>query len=1007
MPSSYPSRDLTDQYISLSYQDVVQKYSPDAGDPNEYFLDGLGNVIVAIPSSSIGNVLITSDVTSSMVVSSSLYTDYANYANYANVAGHSITSDNSTTSDASDTAVYANTAGNSVYSTTASYAFTSSYELEYEVSTSWASSSISSSFANRAISASWAPMPTISNSSSWASASISSSYSVSSSNAIYSDGAGVAVSSIYSDSASVAIGSTYSDTASYLAPGATLYLSQSYIIANTNSVSPPWTEGMLFWDQSNHTYAIYNDQSQTTLQIGQENWVRVIAGENLGDSMPVYVSSSIDPYPVVAKAEADAMGLKSGVVGLTTETISSGSQGWITTQGRINGVNTLAFVNGGPIWLSATVPGGLQPFPPGEPYARVLCGYCIHRDLSDGKILVAVVGLPKQPNAYAGITSTVLIDNNNDGTITVSTGSVNLFDDQTGIGTPSGYSLQSKNFNLITGSTNYVIAERSASLASYGIVTDPSYANGINIVRVATLDINYKGPGNWDVHEFDVGIVGLALANKINNKDIELYGFQRQDGLTLFITGSSGSFGITEGTVWYGPNDHTIPTFDTTLTDHYSYVFSTTSSNGTSSWNQISQSTFVSSYYNSGSTGLTPCAPNSWSVNYVYRLIGTSDEAAIVMSSEQFATALEASNNATTPPNLPSTVRDIGLLVGRFVVQSGSFSPTIESAFSNIFVPAVVTDHESLLGLQGGIGGEHKHLTAVEYLGTGTGVFLRSSKPVFAGATPNHIPYWKSDQTLTLTGSIQVYDDQYVLINSGSPNPTYPEALLVFQKNSSSVNCVGAYGEVNNFFQVYNQNFSSGSLASSDICATADIGNQNANFIDMGVGSSNYANPVWPWVKPLDGYIQVDGGDFWLATTTDGKLIRFLISNSVEIGHIDAGGFTLLSGKFNGTASISINSINSISASFSYTSSYIFGSDVHGQVSSSKTAETASYIYTIIYSLSNYDITGSITYVGEISTTTTDWRISKMNTTLFTSSIASGTSNYATNWTNRYSLIYV
>jgi hypothetical protein len=57
----FPSRNLTNQYISLSYQDVVQRYTPGATDTASYFLDGLGSVIAYIPTSSLGQQLVTID----------------------------------------------------------------------------------------------------------------------------------------------------------------------------------------------------------------------------------------------------------------------------------------------------------------------------------------------------------------------------------------------------------------------------------------------------------------------------------------------------------------------------------------------------------------------------------------------------------------------------------------------------------------------------------------------------------------------------------------------------------------------------------------------------------------------------------------------------------------------------------------------------------------------------------------------------------------------------------
>lgn len=54
----FPFRDLTNQYISLSYQDVVQRYTQGTA---SYFLDGTGNVIAFVPASSLGQQLVTAD----------------------------------------------------------------------------------------------------------------------------------------------------------------------------------------------------------------------------------------------------------------------------------------------------------------------------------------------------------------------------------------------------------------------------------------------------------------------------------------------------------------------------------------------------------------------------------------------------------------------------------------------------------------------------------------------------------------------------------------------------------------------------------------------------------------------------------------------------------------------------------------------------------------------------------------------------------------------------------
>lgn len=755
---------------------------------------------------------------------------------------------------------------------------------------------------------------------------------------------------------SASIHAIHADSSSYIIPGTTFYvvsgsngLPSSYIepynIPNI-PYDPPYKEGRMFYDKDYANWVYYTDQN-FKLHVGKEVIWRCYNSSNspLLIGTPVYISGStnlIDPnaWPAIA----DGTNRYSDVIGVIRYTIPTGSTGYICQSGVIHNIDMNGFIIGDPLFLSSTDIGKLTQTEPQQPYESVRIGSCQDTGTSGSLIISPVFRMPPFLTS-AGMTTAPTVTSDGSGSIYVAAASVNLWSNPSGTGNILGYPILAQTMSLITGSTNYLIAEISNSIGSYRITTDPTEANGINITRVSILDI-YTGNSmdEWDVHQFPIGITGLALSNRINNKDIKLHGYQRESGLTLYTTGSNGDFGITEGNVWYGPNSHVVNTFDTTVANNYTYLFHLTQS-GT--WHQHELNKFVTGYYDSGSgNNPKPCAPNSWSVNFVYSLIasnGLENETAIVLSSAQFATALEASTNAVTPPNLPSTIRDVGLLVGRLIIQSGSYTPTIESAFSNIFLPSVVTNHESLLGLQGGIGGEHRHLTAAEYLGTGTGVFVRNDKPAFAGATPGHVPYWNSQQQLVLTSSvIHINSDEYVLINSGSsPDPNNLETLLVYHKNTSSVNSIGVYSNVNNFSQIYNQNFSSGSEASTDIIAANDTGSQYVHYIDMGIGSSTYSSPLWPWTKPNDGYILMDGGDLWLALVNDKKLL-FAFNNTASTNYADKTGF-YLTGSLLGTSSFSDTSITS---SFATTASFADTSSISITASFANTssiATTASY----------------------------------------------------------------
>lgn len=121
----FPTRDLTNQYISLSYEDVVQRYQP-AGTAS-YYLDGYGFVQGWLSTTSLGSQLLT----------------VLDTAPFSKTASFSLLS---TFADTASLSSYSNYAGSSSFALTASYAATSSFELINEVSSSWASASLSCSY---------------------------------------------------------------------------------------------------------------------------------------------------------------------------------------------------------------------------------------------------------------------------------------------------------------------------------------------------------------------------------------------------------------------------------------------------------------------------------------------------------------------------------------------------------------------------------------------------------------------------------------------------------------------------------------------------------------------------------------------------------------------------------------------------------------------------------------------------------------------------------------------
>jgi len=149
---NFPARDLSNQFISRSYQDVVQQFL-DTGSLL-YLLDGYGNVIFQIPSASYGGIVLTQDQSASYALQAlsasyapgnpSISASYAlsasnaisaSYApgspsisaSYSLSSSYSFSSSYAITSTMADVAVLAEMALTSSLADTASYAGTASY----------------------------------------------------------------------------------------------------------------------------------------------------------------------------------------------------------------------------------------------------------------------------------------------------------------------------------------------------------------------------------------------------------------------------------------------------------------------------------------------------------------------------------------------------------------------------------------------------------------------------------------------------------------------------------------------------------------------------------------------------------------------------------------------------------------------------------------------------------------------------------------------------------------
>jgi predicted RecA/RadA family phage recombinase len=242
---------------------------------------------------------------------------------------------------------------------------------------------------------------------------ISSSYALqatTSSYALFALSSSYASSSLSASYALNALSSSYALTASYAKD---IVISGSvnnvnYIDFNTGSAEPAWRSGRLFWDNTNGCLAVYNAETDITLQVGQENWTRVFngTGTTITNGTPVRITGTHGDAPQIEKAMSlavsGAVNLVNQILGVATHNIEAGSFGYITTQGLVRGLNTSAYNDGETLYLQTGSAGLFRNTPPSAPYEVIPVAQVVKASPGGSGILYIAV---QQPLDFSDLSS--------------------------------------------------------------------------------------------------------------------------------------------------------------------------------------------------------------------------------------------------------------------------------------------------------------------------------------------------------------------------------------------------------------------------------------------------------------------------------------------------------------------------------------------------------------------------------------------------------------------------
>ena len=186
----------------------------------------------------------------------------------------------------------------------------------------------------------------------------------------------------------------YSNGAWNTLTGAVADPNPDYITFDTTPETSSGSVGTLSWDTVDETLKLKLN-NDITLQIGQET--HIIAHNSSGSLIPngtvVYVSGAselgsghISVAPYIADGSVNVF----NVMGITTQDIPNGTDGYVTNSGLVRDLDTSMWTPGISLYASDTVPGGLTTIQPVSPSETVSLGIVTVSASVGGMIFVQI-----------------------------------------------------------------------------------------------------------------------------------------------------------------------------------------------------------------------------------------------------------------------------------------------------------------------------------------------------------------------------------------------------------------------------------------------------------------------------------------------------------------------------------------------------------------------------------------------------------------------------------------
>lgn len=167
--------------------------------------------------------------------------------------------------------------------------------------------------------------------------------------------------------------------------------SPDFVQFDTTAVVTP-AAGRLYFNDGEGGLSYTLKGGNVVQEVGQSQQVLVYNGTGaaLTKGQVVYSNGAQGQRPTVALALATSDATSARTLGIVAESIANGAEGWVTSLGIIENIDTSAFTAGAQLYLSGSTAGGLTATKPVAPIHMVYVARCIKSNASSGRLFVTV-----------------------------------------------------------------------------------------------------------------------------------------------------------------------------------------------------------------------------------------------------------------------------------------------------------------------------------------------------------------------------------------------------------------------------------------------------------------------------------------------------------------------------------------------------------------------------------------------------------------------------------------